>query len=135
MYGGSAAGFTQWAAAKSLHSALKTIVPICPNNPGFGLPMNNNIFVTANYDYPFYVANTKTTDPSFAGRDRWPPMVKRWFESGRPYREIDQVDGIPNKWLQRWLQHPSYVLAEHDPVSGRLCPAEHSRARQRSTIW
>ena len=108
MYGGSGAGFTQWAAAKSLHPALKTIVPCCPNNPGFGLPMNNNIFQTANYDYEFYVTNNKTTDQNFAGRDRAPPMLKRWFESGRPYRELDQVDGIPNKWLQRWLRHPSY---------------------------
>lgn len=108
MYGGSGAGFTQWAAAKSLHPALKTIVPCCPNNPAFGLPMNNNIFQTANYDYTFYVTNNKTTDPNFSGRDRAPPVLKRWFESGRPYRELDQVDGIPNKWLQRWLQHPSY---------------------------
>jgi len=27
MYGGSYNGFTQWAAAKQLHPALKTIVP------------------------------------------------------------------------------------------------------------
>src|SRR5262249_54001519 len=34
MYGGSYNGFTQWAAAKDLHPALKTIVPYVANNPG-----------------------------------------------------------------------------------------------------
>src|SRR5690606_18134583 len=32
----------------------------------------------------------------------------RWYQSGRPYREIDQVDGTPNPMLQRWLDHPAY---------------------------
>jgi len=129
MYGGSSAGFEQWAAAKSLHPALKTIVPICPNNPGFGLPMNNNIFQTANYDYAFYVTNTKTTDPKFAGTDRWRPAVQRWFESGRPYRELDQVDGIPNKWLQRWLRHPDY-----DAYWQSLTPYRKDYARLRIPV-
>ena len=56
MYGGSYNGFTQWAAAKRLHPALKTIVPYCPNDPGFGLPMTNNVFLTANYGWAFYAA-------------------------------------------------------------------------------
>ena len=50
MYGGSNTGFTQWAAAKTPHPALKTIVPYCPEEPGYGLPMENNVFSTANYD-------------------------------------------------------------------------------------
>ncbi len=34
MFGGSYNGFTQWAAAKKLHPALKTIVPYVANRPG-----------------------------------------------------------------------------------------------------
>src|SRR5207237_1383416 len=30
--------------------------------------------------------------------------------SGRPYREIDAVDGTPNRLLQKQLQHPSFDL-------------------------
>jgi len=30
------------------------------------------------------------------------------YASGVSYRKIDSVDGTPNKWLQRWLQHPAY---------------------------
>ena len=39
MYGGSYTGFSQWAATKKLHPALKTIVPQVAVMPGFDSPM------------------------------------------------------------------------------------------------
>jgi putative CocE/NonD family hydrolase len=109
MYGGSYNGFTQWAAAKHRHPALKTIVPYCPNDPGFGLPMTNNVFLAANYAWPFYTTNNKQLDDAtYSDAKRWQSLPWNWYRSGRPFREIDQVDGTPNPWLQRWLQHPAY---------------------------
>jgi uncharacterized protein len=109
MYGGSYNGFTQWAAAKRLHPALKTIVPYCPNDPGFGLPMTNNVFVAANYAWAFYATNNKQLDDAtYSDAKRWQDLPWNWYRSGRPYREIDKVDGQPNPWLQRWLNHPAY---------------------------
>jgi predicted acyl esterase len=69
MYGGSYNGFTQWAAAKNLHPALKTIVPYVANRPGMGLPMENNIFINPNYEWSFYVGNNKYLDNK-TGDDR-----------------------------------------------------------------
>jgi putative CocE/NonD family hydrolase len=109
MYGGSYNGFTQWAAVKRLHPALKTIVPYCPNDPGFGLPMNNNVFLAANYAWAFYATNNKELDnATYSDAERWRNLPWNWYRSGRPYSEIDQVDGTPNPWLQRWLKHPGY---------------------------
>lgn len=109
MYGGSYNGFTQWAAAKKLPEALKTIVPYAANNPGNGLPMENNVFVFANYAWPFYVTNDKFLDDrTYFDHARWRALNETWYASGRPYREIDQVDGTPNPWFQRWLRHPAY---------------------------
>jgi putative CocE/NonD family hydrolase len=109
MYGGSYCGYTQWAATKHLHRALKTIVPYVAAIPGQGLPMENNIFLNANYGWPFFVTDGPFDDNAVYGdAQRWRALPGRWFESGRPYREIDQVDGTPNPWLQRWLQHPAY---------------------------
>ncbi|HSX65837.1 MAG TPA: CocE/NonD family hydrolase [Pseudoxanthomonas sp.] len=109
MYGGSYSGFAAWAAAKHRHPALKTIVPYVAAIPGLGLPMENNVFLTANYAWPFYVANNRLLDSETYGqRDRWTDLAERWYASGRPYREIDQEDGTPNPWLQRWLSHPGY---------------------------
>lgn len=109
MHGGSYNGFTQWAAVKRRHPALKTIVPCCPNNLAFGLPMNNNVFLVPNYGWVLYAATGKYLDHEVYGNtQRWRELPWKWYRSGRPYREIDQVDGQPNPWLQRWLQHPSY---------------------------
>jgi len=107
MYGGSYSGFACWAATKSLHPALKTIVPYCANNPGDGLPMENNVFLFVNYAWAFYV-NKYLDNETYFDRKRWNSLNEKWYASGKSYRQIDSIDGTPNKWLQRWLQHPSY---------------------------
>lgn len=109
MYGGSYSGFAQWAAAKRLHPALKAIAPYAAVIPGLGLPMENNVFLNANYGWSFYVGNTPLLDTSrYFDRQHWRDMQEQWFASGRPYRDIDKVEGTPNPALQRWLGHPSY---------------------------
>ncbi|HEV7608333.1 MAG TPA: CocE/NonD family hydrolase [Steroidobacteraceae bacterium] len=109
MIGGSYSGFTAWAATKHKHPALKGIAVSAAAIPGFGLPMHNNVFLNANYQWAFYVTNNKLLDePLNADSRRWWEMSRNWFVSGRPYREIDAVEGTPNPWLQRWLQHPAY---------------------------
>ncbi len=109
MYGGSYSGFAQWAATKNLHPALKTIVPYVAAIPGQGLPMENNIFITANYQWAFYVTNTKYLDDAVNNdRLRWRKMQRNWYQSGAAFNKIDSIDGTPNPWLQRWLLHPSY---------------------------
>ncbi|HYP26739.1 MAG TPA: CocE/NonD family hydrolase [Blastocatellia bacterium] len=117
MYGGSYSGFAQWAATKKLHPALKTIVPYVANNPGDGLPMENNIFLFVNYAWAFYTTNNKTLDnETYLDRERWASLNDKWYASGKSYRQIDAIDGMPNKWLQRWLQHPSYDKYWQDMV-------------------
>lgn len=109
MYGGSYSGFAQWAAAKYLHPALKTIVPYVAAIPGLGLPMENNIFLLANYQWPFYVTNNKYTDNAVNNDGaRWRNMRMKWWESGLAYNKVDSLDGTPNPWLQKWLSHPDY---------------------------
>ncbi|HTM97760.1 MAG TPA: CocE/NonD family hydrolase [Pedobacter sp.] len=109
MYGGSYSGFAQWAATKYLHPALKTIVPYVASIPGLGLPMENNIFLMANYQWAFYVTNNKYTDDKVNNDNaRWRKMRGIWWESGAAFNKIDSIDGTPNPWLQKWLLHPSY---------------------------
>src|SRR5256885_10192927 len=109
MLGGSYSGFTAWAATKHLHPALKTIAVSAAAIPGLGLPMYNNVFLSANYQWAFYVSDNKVLDN--ATNDdaaRWRNLEFNWFATGRPYQEIDQVDGTPNRLLHRWLAHPAY---------------------------
>ena len=110
MYGGSYSGFTQWAALKhKVHPALKTIVPYVSAIPGMGLPMENNVFLNANYGWAFYVTNNKYLDTAtYNNQKRWPDLNENWYISGAAYNKIDSVDQAPNKWLQRWLKHPGF---------------------------
>lgn len=109
MFGGSYNGFTQWAACKKLHPALKTIVPYVANRPGMGLPMENNIAINPNYEWAFYVGNNKYLD-TVAGNDRkrFRTMQSKWWESGLAYKKLDSIDGSPNRWFQKWISHPSF---------------------------
>jgi len=109
MYSGSYNGFSQWAATKHLHPALKTIVPYVAAIPGQGLPMENNVFLNGNYGWAFYVTDNKYLDDKiYNDPQRWDNMQNRWYASGAAYRKIDSIDGTPNKWLQRWLKHPAF---------------------------
>ena len=109
MYGGSYNGFAAWAAAKHAHPALKTIATYVAAIPGYGLPMENNISISANYAWPFYVANNRGLDfDLYFDRGRWNSLNDKWFKSGRAYREYDAVDGLANPWFQKWLDHPAY---------------------------
>ena len=109
MFGGSYNGFTQWAAAKKLHPALKTIVPYVANRPGMGLPMENNIFVNPNYEWSFYVGNNKFLDTIVGNdRQRFRQMMFKWWRSGAAYKKMDSLDGTPNRLFQRWISHPDF---------------------------
>lgn len=109
MYGGSYNGFTQWAAAKYMHPALKAIAPYSAASPITGLPYENNILITGNYEWAFHVTNNKTMDNSaYADWQKSNQLKKILFESGRATKDIDKIDGKPNPWFQKWLQHPSF---------------------------
>ena len=109
MIGGSYSGFTAWAATKRRHPALKGIAVSAAAIPGQGLPMYNNVFQNANYQWAFYVTNNKLLDDAVNDdRERWWNLARNWFTSGRAYREIDNIDGTPNPLLQRWLTHPAF---------------------------
>ena len=109
MWGGSYSGFAAWAAAKHRPPALKTIAAFVSNLPGDGLPMEHNVFLNANYAWGFYATDDRFTDDDlYNDSRRWNELPGKWFASGRPYREIDAVDGKANPWLQRHLMHPSF---------------------------
>ncbi|MVM36618.1 CocE/NonD family hydrolase [Spirosoma sp. HMF3257] len=79
------------------------------SNSRSGLPMENNVFLNANYQWAFYVTNTKYVDNEVNNdNQRWRRMRNRWYETGAAYSKIDSIDGTPNPWLQRWLKHPAY---------------------------
>jgi putative CocE/NonD family hydrolase len=109
MYGGSYEGFTQWAGARHLPQALKAIMPSVTFAPGIDFPMDGNVFMNYAYPWSFYVTNGKGLDnATYFDSDRWTQLNREWYASGRPYRDLDEIDGAPNPIFDRWLDHPDY---------------------------
>ncbi len=109
MYGGSYEGFTQWAAAKHRPKALKALMPSVSAAPGIDVPMEGNVFQTFIYYWPFYTTDNKTLDDApYNDRERWWRMERAWYLNGTAYRGMDRIDGTPNPFFDRWLDHPGY---------------------------
>ncbi len=109
MFGGSYNGFTQWAAAKNLHPALKTIVPSASAAPGLDVPMTNNVFMSFVFPWIYYVTDNKYLDIDYYNQTAmWDSVNTKWYASGRPYNSLDTILGRGSKIFQRWLRHPAY---------------------------
>lgn len=109
MFSGSYNASTQWAALKHRPAALKAIATNASNAPGIDAPMQGNVFKSFMYPWPFYTTNTKTLDDrTYGDRARWDRLNRSWYVSGRPYRDLDQIDGTPNPAFNTWLKHPAY---------------------------
>ncbi|MGU3377072.1 CocE/NonD family hydrolase [Chryseobacterium sp. M5A1_1a] len=109
MMGGSYLGFSQWAAVKKLHPALKTIVPQVAVGIGIDYPSQNNIFMSYMLRWIQYVTNNKYTDElDFSNFTKWDSINTTWYKSGKSFRALDTISGKPSKIFQRWLDHPAY---------------------------
>lgn len=109
MYGGSYSGFTAWSALKHQPKALKAIMVGAPVAPGVDVPMEGNVVWNFIYPWPFYATTNKTlNDELYSDRPRWAKLDHDWYSSGRPYRDLDKIDGTPNPFFSRWLSHPAY---------------------------
>lgn len=100
MYGGSYTGFSQWATAKNIHPALKTIVPQVAVMPGFDTPMENNVEMNLGLYWP--------NDNIYKRQPISNSLPFVWFEKGIAWSKLDSLAGIENAIFQHWLEHPAY---------------------------
>ena len=109
MFSGSYNASTQWAALKHHPVHLKAIATNASNAPGIDTPVQGNVFQSFIYSWPFYTTNTKALDDkTYDDKARWHRLNRDWYISGRPYRDLDRIDGTPNPVFDAWLQHPDY---------------------------
>jgi putative CocE/NonD family hydrolase len=109
MFGGSYSGFAQWAAAKHMPKALKALMPAVTMAPSIDMPTEGSVYQSFNYYWPFYVATNKTLNgKAFEDKARWNKLFRTWYVSGKAYRDLDKIDGVPNPVWDRWVDHPTY---------------------------
>lgn len=109
MYGGSYNSFTQWAAAGKRPPALRALLTSASAAPGIDIPYEGGIFHNFMIPWPLYTTQVPLLDDATYGdRERWQRLDRTWYRDGRAFRDLAQIDGHPNPWLERWLQHPTY---------------------------
>ncbi|MEI7526643.1 MAG: CocE/NonD family hydrolase [Mariniphaga sp.] len=106
MWGGSYAGYDQWATAKELPPHLKTIVPAAAAQPGVDFPMQYNIA------YPYTIqwltlTNEKTGNENLFEESKfWTSKFTERYNKDLPFTSLDSLVGNPNKTFQKWALHP-----------------------------
>ena len=106
MWGGSYAGYDQWATAKEFPPHLATIVPVAAPYAGVDFPMQHNIFAPYDLQWLFFTSGQTSQDKIFGDSAFWNDKNRRWLESGAPFKEFDAQVGAPSAIFQRWVQHP-----------------------------
>jgi uncharacterized protein len=107
MWGGSYAGYNQWAAAKERPPHLKAIVPVASPYLSVDFPIRNNMLGC-------YLMQWLTLISGRTGQDKifwdsplfWKQGFARWYESGAPFAQLDAQLGNPSRIFQEWISHP-----------------------------
>ena len=106
MWGGSYAGFDQWATAKELPPHLATIVPAAAAHPGLDYPSLNNVGMT--YDVRWFTFTSGHTGQShlFGDEKFWRTKFLDAYKKHIPFRSLDSFVGNPCLSFQRIVKHP-----------------------------
>ena len=107
MWGGSYAGFDQWATAKEFPPHLATIVPAAAAHPSLDYPSYNNIGMT--YDVQWFTLTSGHTpqDNLFGDQKFWRTKFLDAYKKHLPFKSLDSFVGNPSVNFQRILKHPT----------------------------
>jgi putative CocE/NonD family hydrolase len=106
MWGGSYAGYDQWATAKEFPPHLATIVPAAAPYAGVDFPMSDGVFYTYDMQWLLFVSGHTSQDHIFADDPFWVAKFRQWYESGSAFTKLDAVVGSESAIFQEWVAHP-----------------------------
>jgi putative CocE/NonD family hydrolase len=106
MWGGSYAGYDQWATAKEFPPHLATIVPVASPYAGVDFPMFGNVFYTYDMQWLTFTSGRTSQENIFGDKLFWAGKYQQWFESGTPFKTFDVMLGNPSPIFQEWVRHP-----------------------------
>lgn len=106
MWGGSYAGYDQWATAKEFPPHLATIVPVASPYAGVDFPMARNMFYSYDVQWLTLVSGRAAQDKLFGDDKLWTSVFKRLYLGHLPFAQLDTIAGVPSKHFQSWIAHP-----------------------------
>src|SRR6266487_5569297 len=106
MWGGSYAGFDQWATARELPPHLATIVPAAAAHPGLDFPFTNNVGIPYDTQWFTLTSGRASQQNLFADSKFWRAKFLDAYKQYIPFKTLDSFIGNPSANFQRVMGHP-----------------------------
>lgn len=107
MWGGSYAGYNQWATAKEMPPHLATIVPVASPYPGADFPARNNIAFPYLMQWLTFTSGKASQANIFGDAAFWTALWRARFEKGEAFSTLPGIFGGEQKTLTEWIAHPA----------------------------
>jgi putative CocE/NonD family hydrolase len=107
MWGGSYAGFDQWATAKESPPHLATIVPVAAAHPPLDYPSLDNVGETYDVQWFTFTSGRAGQVNLFGDQKFWRTKFLDAYKKHIPFRSLDSFVGNPSANFQRILKHPT----------------------------
>ncbi|HEV3460219.1 MAG TPA: CocE/NonD family hydrolase [Thermoanaerobaculia bacterium] len=107
MWGGSYAGFDQWATLKEAPPHLVTIVPAAAAHAGVDFPFFSGIFYAYDVQWLTFTSGVTPNAKLFGDATFWTQKFLDLYRRQAPFNTLDRVVGIPSAVFQKWLAHPT----------------------------
>jgi uncharacterized protein len=108
MWGGSYAGFDQWATLKEFPPHLATIVPVASVHAGVDFPFFRGVWASYDIQWLTFTSGHTPNDHLFEEGSFWKRKFQEMYTGERPFRDLDQIAGNTTTVFQKWLEHPAY---------------------------
>jgi len=106
MWGGSYAGYDQWATAKEFPPHLATIVPVASPFAGVDFPRRNNIAYPYDVQWLTFTSGKAAQERIFGDSAFWAAKFKELYVGHRAFKDLDSIVGNPSPIFQSWIAHP-----------------------------
>ncbi|MGA3078475.1 MAG: CocE/NonD family hydrolase [Bryobacteraceae bacterium] len=106
MWGGSYAGFDQWATLKEHPPHLATIVPAAAAAAAVDFPFSNGMFTSYIVQWLTYTSGKTGNPKQFGDSTFWSEKFRERYTRNLPFRELDRMVGNTSTVFQKWMDHP-----------------------------
>ncbi len=106
MWGGSYAGYDQWATLKEFPPHLATIVPAAAAHPGVDFPFQYNIFGPYVEQWLSFTSGATSNAMLFGNGTFWGARSREAYDQHLAFNGYDRFVGNPNPVFQKWMKHP-----------------------------
>ncbi len=107
MWGGSYAGFDQWATLKEFPPHLATIVPAAAAHAGVDFPYDSNIGSLYLMQWLSFTSGVTSNARLFGEDSFWESKWREIYRQHLPFKSLDMLVGNPSPMFQKWLAHPA----------------------------